>query len=130
MDAPSIFLRSFAKVHASLIFFSFLCSITVLSVGLVDFVVSIIQRYSGGGNGSIGYSAHIAGGTAGILIGMNVLQNFHHKVHTRGYQISGHFKKLKWCLAKHKSFLYQDSLMGFLIGVPYLGSLSGFIWVS
>ena len=68
--------------------FSFLCSITVLSVGLVDFVVSIIQRYSGGENGSIGYSAHIAGGTAGILIGMNVLQNFHHKVHTRGYQIS------------------------------------------
>jgi hypothetical protein len=46
----------------------------------VDFVVSIIQRYTSGGNGSIGYSAHIAGGVAGILIGMNVLRNFHHKV--------------------------------------------------
>ena len=46
----------------------------------MDFVVSIIQRYTGGGNGSIGYSAHIAGGVAGILIGMNVLRNFHHKV--------------------------------------------------
>ena len=43
-------------------------------------MVSIIQRYTGGGNGSIGYSAHIAGGVAGILIGMNVLRNFHHKV--------------------------------------------------
>ena len=58
------------------------CSITVLSIGLVDFIVSIVQRYSQGGSydGSIGYSAHIGGGTAGILIGMNVLHNFQHKV--------------------------------------------------
>jgi len=60
-------------------FFEWIVSTTVLSIGLVDFVVSIIQRYTGGGNGSIGYSAHIAGGVAGILIGMNVLRNFHHK---------------------------------------------------
>ena len=66
-------------IRFDLILFLF-SSTTVLSIGLVDFVVSIIQRYTSGGNGSIGYSAHIAGGVAGILIGMNVLRNFHHKV--------------------------------------------------
>ena len=72
----------FDLIWFDLIWFDFFwfSSTTVLSIGLVDFVVSIIQRYTGGGNGSIGYSVHIAGGVAGILIGMNVLRNFHHKV--------------------------------------------------
>ena len=52
----------------------------ILSIGLVDFGIAIYQRYAGDYQDGIGYSAHIGGGAAGILIGMNVLRNFNHKV--------------------------------------------------
>ena len=62
-------------------FFEWLVSIVILSMGLVDFGVAIYHRYhEEPGHGSIGYAAHIGGGTAGLLVGMNVLRNFHHKV--------------------------------------------------
>jgi membrane associated rhomboid family serine protease len=52
-----------------------------LSIGLVDFGSAIFHRYTGeDGHGSIGYAAHIGGGTAGLLVGMNILRNFNHKV--------------------------------------------------
>jgi len=61
-------------------FFEWLVSIVILSMGLVDFGVAIYHRYhEEPGHGSIGYAAHIGGGTAGLLVGMNVLRNFHHK---------------------------------------------------
>ncbi|HIE82988.1 MAG TPA: rhomboid family intramembrane serine protease [Dehalococcoidia bacterium] len=58
----------------------YIYSVVILSLGVVDFGVAIYHRYSGDDHGSVGYAAHIGGGVAGILIGMNVLRNFHHKV--------------------------------------------------
>ena len=50
-------------------------------MGLVDFALAIYHRYTEvSGHGSIGYAAHIGGGLAGLLVGMNVLRNFNHKV--------------------------------------------------
>ena len=70
--------------HSELLTFSlYFFSVVILSIGLVDFGVCIYQRYSAKAEderGSIGYAAHIGGGLAGLLVGMNVLRNFHHKV--------------------------------------------------
>ena len=60
-------------------------SIVTLSTGLVDFAFAIYNRYDSSENShqgdNTGYSAHIGGGAAGFLIGMNILRNFHHKVY-------------------------------------------------
>ena len=58
-------------------------SVVVLSIGLADFGFSIYHRIhtDESGPGSIGYAAHIGGGAAGILVGINVLRNYIHKVH-------------------------------------------------
>ena len=62
-------------------FFEWMVSIVILSMGLVDFALTIYHRYTEeSGAGSIGYAAHIGGGAAGLLVGMNVLRNFNHKV--------------------------------------------------
>ena len=42
--------------------------------------MAIYHRYSGEHGGSIGYAAHIGGGSAGLLVGMNILRNFNHQV--------------------------------------------------
>ena len=59
-------------------------SVVILSIGLVDFGFSIYHRIhtDESGPGSIGYAAHIGGGAAGILVGINVLRNYIHKVST------------------------------------------------
>ena len=64
-------------------FFEWMVSIVILSMGLTDFALAIYHRYTEeSGEGSIGYAAHIGGGAAGLLVGMNVLRNFNHKVTT------------------------------------------------
>jgi membrane associated rhomboid family serine protease len=59
-------------------------SIVIISLGLIDFAIAIYHRYSdGGSNESVGYAAHLGGAAAGLLIGMNVLRNFVHKVNVK-----------------------------------------------
>ncbi len=60
-------------------------SVLILSIGLVDFAIAIYHRYLNPDTeaGSIGYAAHIGGGAAGFLIGMNVLRNFNNQVSTQ-----------------------------------------------
>merc|ERR1712226_643807 len=62
-------------------FFEWCFSVVVLSIGLADFGFSIYHRIhtDESGPGSIGYAAHIGGGAAGILVGINVLRNYIHK---------------------------------------------------
>ena len=64
-------------------YFVLFSSVVVLSIGLADFGFSIYHRIhtDESGPGSIGYAAHIGGGAAGILVGINVLRNYIHKVH-------------------------------------------------
>ena len=50
-----------------------------ICVGIFDLGFALYNRYHNEDD-SIGYSAHIGGGAAGFLIGMNILRNFHHKV--------------------------------------------------
>ena len=56
-------------------------SIVILCIGLIDFSIAIYHRYcSEESDQSIGYAAHLGGGAAGFLIGMNVLRNLEHQV--------------------------------------------------
>ena len=50
-----------------------------IGLGVFDFGFALYTRYHNPDD-SVGYSAHIGGGAAGFLIGMNILRNFHHKV--------------------------------------------------
>ena len=63
---------------------------------MADFGFSIYHRIhtDESGPGSIGYAAHIGGGAAGILVGINVLRNYIHKVHN--YSTLPHTHEIAW----------------------------------
>ena len=79
-------------------------------VCLVDLSLAIYNRYfSGdGGDESVGYAAHLGGGLAGILIGMNVLRNFKTK------KWEGYLRMVCWLLwcACISSFILVNCLAG------------------
>jgi membrane associated rhomboid family serine protease len=71
-------------------------------LGLIDFAIAIYHRYSdGGSNESVGYAAHLGGAAAGLLIGMNVLRNFVHKVN-----LNFTFKMLRQSFVQDFKFYY------------------------
>ena len=78
-------------------YFIIFSSVVVLSIGLADFGFSIYHRIhtDESGPGSIGYAAHIGGGAAGILVGINVLRNYIHKV-VHNYSTLPHTHEIAW----------------------------------
>ena len=79
---------------------------------MADFGFSIYHRIhtDESGPGSIGYAAHIGGGAAGILVGINVLRNYIHKVHN--YSTLVHTHEIAWNQLNqfHEIFCWKISI--------------------
>ena len=56
------------------------CSALTFFIAAFDVALAVYNRYASGGGDShntVAYAAHVGGALAGLLVGMNVLRNFH-----------------------------------------------------